>query len=188
MPAAAMNSVWGFGVVMALPLALYAGCTNETTERRGGTEVPDLTAGSGSTEAGGAGAAGAPGEAGAAGAPAIPRPVTWCAVSKVIACSCQQCHQNPPVHQAPFPILTYADTQQPYPSASSNNKLWQAMKTAVTSGYMPYLGLQDPPVEPPVQPLSAEDKATLLTWFDEGAHDEGGQVCPVTCDWTKGPP
>ncbi|MEP7048891.1 MAG: hypothetical protein ABJB12_00995, partial [Pseudomonadota bacterium] len=122
------------------------------------------------------------------GAPAIAPPVTWCAAYQVIACVCQQCHQNPPVHQAPFPIVTYADTQLPYPSASSKKKLWQQMQSVVTSGYMPYLGLEDPPVEPPVQPLSGENKATLLTWFAEGAHDEGGQACPVACDWTKGPP
>ena len=171
-------------------LTLYAGCTDQSSERRGGTDIPDLTATTTSSEAGaaGAGALGEAGAAGAAGAPAVTPPVTWCAAYKVLTCVCQQCHQNPPVNHAPFPLLTYDDTQVPYPFATSKKKLWQEMQTVVTSGYMPYMGIEDPPVDPPVQPLSDERKATLLTWLAQGAHDEGGQDCPMVCDWTKGPP
>lgn len=180
-------------MVSSALLALYPACTAQSRERRGGSDIPDLTAGSGAMlpQAGAAGEGGAfgeAGEAGAGGAPVVTPPVTWCAAYQVITCVCQQCHQNPPVNHAPFPLLTYADTQVPYPYATSKKKLWQEMQTAVTSGYMPYMGIEDPPVAPPVQPLSDERKTTLLTWFAEGAHDEGGQECPMTCDWTKGPP
>jgi hypothetical protein len=184
--AARSSSGWAWLAVVAPLLALYAGCTSQSSERRGGTDVPDLGANTAASGAGGAlGEGGASGEA---GAPAAAPPVTWCAAYNVITCVCQQCHQNPTVNQAPFPLVTYDDTQMPYQATNSKKKVWQEMQLVVASGFMPYQGIEDPPVDPPVKPLSDERKATLLTWLAQGAHDEGGQDCPMVCDWRKGPP
>ncbi len=191
MRGAVATSFWGMlAVAPVAVIALYSGCSDQASERRGGGEIPDLTAGSGMIVSAEAGAGGALGEAGAAGAAAVPPPVPWCAAYKVINCVCQQCHQNPTINGAPVdvPLVTYDDTQAPYGVASLNRKVWQEMQTVIKSGFMPFTGLEDPPVSPPVQPLDAERKATLLTWLAEGAHDEGGQDCPMACDWTKGPP
>lgn len=111
--------------------------------------------------------------------------VPWCAAYHVINCVCQQCHQNPPVHNAPIPLMTYDDTQAPLAPGSSK-QVWTIMQSYVMSGYMPFR--EDKTVMPPVQPLSAEDKNTLLSWFAQGATDLGGQDCPMDCDWSKGPP
>jgi hypothetical protein len=115
-----------------------------------------------------------------------PEPVTWCEAYKIINCSCQQCHQNPPLHGAPIPLMTYADTQAPFPNAMSSGTVWQEMQSVVGTRFMPFTG--DKTVMPPVQQLSDEQQATILGWLSQGATDLGGQSCPMTCDWSKGPP
>ena len=109
--------------------------------------------------------------------------VTWCAAYKVINCSCQQCHQSPPLNGAPMPLLTYTDTQVPFPQVPTK-KVWEEMLIVIRERSMPYL---DPMVTPPVKPLTDAQQNTLLTWLEQGAHDEGGQDCPQTCDWANPP-
>lgn len=84
-----------------------------------------------------------------------------------------------------MPLLTYENTQVGFPRPTSE-AVWKKMQRAVTSNFMPYMG--DKTVMPPVKPLTAEQKDTLLTWLSEGAHDEGGTDCPKTCDWSDGTP
>jgi hypothetical protein len=69
---------------------------------------------------------------------------------------------------------------------TSEKRVWQEMQIVIADRSMPYTG--DMTIMPPVQPLTDEQQNTLLTWLAEGAHDEGGQACPMTCDWSKGPP
>ncbi len=178
------------GLLLAVAsLSLYAGCGDQSSERHGGGGIPDLTAGGAPISGGGqtseSGAAGAS-EGGAAGEPPMSGPVPWCDAYKVINCVCQQCHQNPPVNGAPIPLMTYEDTQAPYPFATSTKKVWQEMQLVVGTGFMPYTA--DPMVMPPVKPLADEPKHTLLTWLMEGGRDEGGTDCPQTCDWSDGTP
>lgn len=155
-------------LAVLVTIALFAACgsSDVTTTHEGGGGMPTVPqAGSGNVDSG--------------------APVTWCAAYHVINCVCQQCHQNPPIHNAPVPLMTYDDTQAPL-SASSSTQVWTIMQSYVMSGYMPFR--DDKTVMPPVQPLSAEDKNTLLSWFAQGATDLGGQDCAMTCDWSKGPP
>jgi len=112
--------------------------------------------------------------------------VTWCAAYKIINCSCQQCHQSPPLNGAPIPLMTYADTQAPFPMPTSDERAWQVMQDEVRIRFMPYTG--DPTVMPPVKPLTDDQQNTLLTWLEQGAHDEGGPNCPQSCDWPKASP
>ena len=182
--------------------ALFAGCGAQRVERRGGADIPDLNGGSASSSAGSSGSptlelgggglipeSGAAGiaesEGGAAGAVVPAGPVPWCDAYKVINCVCQQCHQDPTLNGAAMPLLSYANTQAGYPRPTSS-PVWKRMQTDVTSNFMPYMG--DPTVTPPVKPLTAQQKNTLLTWLMEGAHDEGGLDCPTTCDWSDGTP
>jgi hypothetical protein len=46
---------------------------------------------------------------------------------------------------------------------------------------MPETG--NPSVTPAVKPLTEAQRSTLLDWAAQGAHDEGGRNCPMTCDW-----
>ena len=168
--------------------ALFTGCGDQSIERKGGGDIPDLNAGTVSIAAGGgqtseAGGAGAS-EGGSAGAVSNGL-VPWCDAYRVINCVCQQCHQDPTLNGAAMPLITYDNTQVGYPRPTSE-AVWKKMQRAVTSGFMPYMG--DSTVMPPVKPLSAEQKDTLLTWLMEGAHDEGGTDCTKTCDWSDGTP
>jgi hypothetical protein len=123
---------------------------------------------------------------GTSGGDGGPEPVTWCEAYKIINCVCQQCHQMPPLHGAPIPLMTYADTQAPFPNATSSGTVWQEMQSVIASRFMPFTG--DKTVMPPVQQLSDDQQATMLAWLSQGATDLGGQSCPMTCDWSKGPP
>jgi hypothetical protein len=115
-----------------------------------------------------------------------PELVQWCEAYKIINCTCQQCHQNPPLHGAPIPLMTYADTQAPFPKATSPGTVWQEMQGVIGNRFMPFTG--DATVMPPVQPLTDAQQATILAWLSQGATDLGGQKCTMTCDWSKGPP
>ena len=118
--------------------------------------------------AGGAAVGGAPSSGG----------VTFCAALTVLRDKCQRCHQSPPQHGAPMPLLTYEDTQGQY---YTTNKTWSdAIVGAVARGVMPDLTQNDPPTSlmPPVEPLTEDEKATLLDWLAEGALPEGGTNCP----------
>ena len=181
-------------LLAAAVMALYAGCSAQSTERRGGEHVPNLTAGSSPTapeagaQGGALGAAGAAGAADAGEAGALPGagPVQWCDAYQVINCVCQQCHQNPPLNGAPIPLVTYDDTQRPFPFKSSTNRVWNKMQSDVSTLVMPYMG--DDTVTPKVQPLTDDQFKTLLTWLMQGAHPEGGTECTATCDWSDGTP
>jgi len=165
---ASSTRTWIWVISACLALALPAACADQSTERRGGGALPDLTAGSGS------------GDGGAAGAHGEGR-VAWCDAYEVINCVCQQCHQNPTRNGAPMPLMTYEDTQARFPTASSSSFVWERMQIAVSNGLMPETG--NPNVEPAVKPLTDEQRDTLLGWLAQGAHDEGGRDCPQTCDW-----
>ncbi len=72
---------------------------------------------------------------------------------------CQNCHQMPPVRGAPFPFLTYEDTQQTY---FGDIKRWQRMSQVIEPDdavHMPPRTATDIP-QPTDQQLD-----TLRTWF-----------------------
>ena len=165
---------------MAVVLALYTGCGDQSTERKGGGGIPNLDAGGGGGESN-AGAAGAGAAAGAQGSP-----VPWCDAYKIINCVCQQCHRDPTLNGAAMPLMTYEDTQAPFPLPTSSTLVWEKMQVAVKSRVMPETGNSS--VVPAVKPLTDAQQNTLLNWLAQGALDEGGSNCPMTCDWSKGPP
>jgi uncharacterized membrane protein len=91
----------------------------------------------------------------------------FCDARAVVAAKCTRCHADPPVNGAPFSLVTYDDMTAPSPS-SKNPERTRAdrMLAAVESGFMPFVSLR---VEPPVEPLTCEEKATLLAWLRDGA-------------------
>ena len=178
-----MRSVVVVSVFVVGLLGLH-GCGDQSSERTGGGGIPDLTAGS--TATAGAGQTSEAGASDGGAGAAASGPVQWCDAYKVINCVCQQCHQDPPLHGAPIPLMTFEDTQAPFPVASSKEKVWQEMQQVVGNGFMPYTA--DTTIQPAVKPLDPEQKSTLLTWLAEGAHAEGGTDCPQACDWSDGTP
>lgn len=104
--------------------------------------------------------------------------IQFCDALEVARAKCQGCHTEPPKNGAPVPFLTYDDFQAPY--GASGITYGQVAIRLVKEDIMPYVTLNDPPTSlmPPVEPLTAEEKATLLGWLEQGAKPEGGTDCP----------
>jgi hypothetical protein len=84
-----------------------------------------------------------------------------CKVDDVFAAKCRRCHTIPTRHGAPFVFLTWQDMQQ----ERAGQKLPTLIARAVRSNFMPYR--MD--ANPPVLPLSDEEKQIILDWVDAGA-------------------
>lgn len=84
-----------------------------------------------------------------------------CAVDDVFASKCRRCHTIPTRHGAPFVFLTWDDTRQD----RLGQPLYTVIGRAVRSGFMPY----KVEANPPVLPLSEEEKKIILDWVDAGA-------------------
>ena len=98
----------------------------------------------------------------------------YCDARAVIQNKCVRCHSDPPQNAAPFALDTYASTQEPSPSRDNPDRIRaDRMLRAVESGFMPYTALS---LDPPVEPLTCEEKTTLLAWLRDGAPPpEGGE-------------
>lgn len=87
-----------------------------------------------------------------------------CKVDDAFAAKCRRCHTVPTRHGAPFVFLTHDDLQQ----ERAGQKLPALIGRAVRSNFMPYRI----PTNPPVQPLTDEEKQHILDWVDAGAPRE----------------
>jgi hypothetical protein len=83
----------------------------------------------------------------------------FCVARTVLRDRCQRCHQEPTLNGAPFPLLTYDDTQV---VDRKGVPRFQRMKAAIESDYMPPLFLE---LEPAVEPLEESERAALLSWL-----------------------
>jgi uncharacterized membrane protein len=91
----------------------------------------------------------------------------FCDARAVIAAKCVRCHGDPPENGAPFSLATYADVIAPAPSSKHPERTRaDRMLAAVETDLMPFTSLL---LEPPVEPLTCEEKATLLAWLRAGA-------------------
>ena len=163
-----------FAALGASVLAGACGDHEFDIDRVGGP-LPAPIAGAGG-EAGTAGSGGATVDAGSDGATVPDNPAFPCDVREIVEGVCRRCHQAMPEggHMPPFPLETWEDTQVEY----FNRPIWERMLDAVKSGFMP---LAAPPLlDPPVQPLTMEQKETMMTWLEGGAIPVDGDV--VTCD------
>ena len=160
-----------------MPLLLSIGCNSDyTLERRGGPYPSDPV---GDPPLGGSGgAAGAPttDEGGSGANPEAP--ILFCDALTVVRNKCQRCHNDPPENGAPVPFLTFEDFHAQY--GTSEFAWWEVAVGMVEDDIMPYVALNAPPfsIMPPVEPLTVEEKATLLGWLKQGALPEGGTDCP----------
>jgi uncharacterized membrane protein len=110
------------------------------------------------------------GGAGGEGAAGGGASVSFCDVLDVLERKCQRCHRDPPINGAPFPLLSYADTQSAaFPG--SETQVFEQMGFVIDSGIMPPLRL---PVEPPVEALTDDERTTLLDWVEQGAPGPSG--------------
>lgn len=98
--------------------------------------------------------------------------VTWCEAEAVLQAKCQRCHFGTPgANGAGFPLVTYQDTQ----ADMAGTPRWMKMRDVLEADFMPPKFLPD--LMPPVQPLTASEKQTLLAWLEQGALPIGGTEC-----------
>lgn len=121
----------------------------------GGAAGAAATGGSGGS-GGAAGAAGAAGAGGFGGAP--PASSLPCDVQAVLKARCQPCHQNPALHGAPMPLLTWSDV---YGNADE-------MYAKLSADEMPPPGAPD---------LSPDQASTLFTYLSLGTPPAGTVTC-----------
>lgn len=155
-----LRGIGALGVPLTLCLGLSCSSGDYELERKGGPLPPDAEApvgGSGGTADG---------------------PIAFCEALTVIRHKCQRCHGDPRQNGAPVAFLTYDDLQQPY--GESEFKWWQIAVGVVERDVMPYVALNGTPglVGGTVEPLTVDEKATLLGWLQQGALPEGGTDCP----------
>ena len=92
-----------------------------------------------------------------------------CDARRVLQVVCQGCHTAPPRNQAPFSLVTYADTQV----LVGGKPVWTYMRVVVESGAMPL---------PPVK-IDPADRDTLIRWLDAGAPTSfGPSACAPAVD------
>jgi uncharacterized membrane protein len=83
----------------------------------------------------------------------------WCAARSVLQAKCERCHQAPTQNGAPFPLVTYDDTQVVDRKGVAR---FQKMKAALESEYMPPTFLE---LEPAVESLQKAERDALLSWL-----------------------
>lgn len=154
-----IQSAFRWCTVLGFAIALGCSDGNQTPERRGGP-LPDTSNG-GSADPG-------TGDQGA---------IPGC-VLKVVQDKCQRCHGDPLTNGAPVPFLTTNDFQARY--YESDFKWWEVSVDRVGSDVMPFVALNDlpNPPKPPVEPLTEDEKTTLLGWLERGALADDSDACP----------
>ncbi len=165
---------------LALSAALAVGCDAELATRCVGGSCAELAPNTASvSSAASAGTGGAGGAGGGAacfadcdvsaagdGEGELP-----CAIEAIVESRCRHCHSDPPVNGAPFPLVTYADTQALYDSVllGESQARFALIHYAVTVDYMP---LDVAPLTPD------EERQALLAWACACAPKRApGEVC-----------
>jgi hypothetical protein len=96
--------------------------------------------------------------------PRVPNSGIPCKVDDVFAGKCRRCHTVPTRHGAPLVFLTWEDAHHD----RLGQPLYAVIGRAVRTNFMP----QRIEANPPVQPLSDDEKKIILDWVDAGAPRE----------------
>jgi hypothetical protein len=107
-------------------------------------------------------------------------------VAQVLANKCQTCHQMPTKQHAPFPLLTYAQTQAADPlSGYTGVPIWQVMHAVIQATGVPHMPFGNAPQ------LTSAEFTTLNDWLLACAlpasMDEGGAEAGTGGDGGVGP-
>lgn len=156
--------------ITATLFTAFTGCTADLTEGcLDGKCPPSTTASSSSSSSSGTGG-------GDAGVTCGPLPATGdipCDVFKIIHGTCDRCHQDPPLIGAPFPLLTYEDTQVPYDTHGKLN--YQRMREVIQPAGSPHMPYKS--VNIVVPELTPAEFATLDAWLACPTPTAQGQGC-----------
>jgi hypothetical protein len=84
-----------------------------------------------------------------------------CDVDQVLADKCRRCHGSPARHGAPLTFYKWSELHAEY----LGEPVYKRLGRAVETGFMP----NRIPANPPVEPLSPDEKRTLAAWVAAGA-------------------
>lgn len=93
---------------------------------------------------------------------AVPNSGFSCAVEAVLKAKCRRCHTQPMRHGAPFPLLTWENTRL---FVRAEAQVYLQLERVIKTGTMPFRI----PANPPIEPLTADEKWVLLDWAGRGA-------------------
>ena len=99
------------------------------------------------------------------------QPPTWCEIQSILALKCQRCHDSPARHGAPFALISYDDTQL---LDKKGNARFERIAVVVEERSMPAQVIK---LDPPVEPLQDEERATILDWCAQGGALTGNANC-----------
>jgi uncharacterized membrane protein len=149
------RALWWVAVV-ATSLPACANATQDHLDERSTTQQPA--------------ASGAAGE-GTGGRATDEAPPAWCAVTALLEAKCQRCHGAEPAYGAPFSLVSYEDTQV---ENRKGRPRFEAIEAALASDYMPPTFLE---LDPPVTPLTDDERSLLLAWCVSGAPGAADTEC-----------
>jgi hypothetical protein len=157
------RSFWWLGPVVALLITLLGGCEKQPRAREREAAEDKAKQRAYAAEAARIAALPLPEEP-PIEIPRVPNSGLPCRVDEVFASKCRRCHTVPTRHGAPFVFLTWEDTHQD----RLGQPLYAVIGRAVRTNFMP----QRIEANPPVQPLSDDEKKIILDWVDAGAPRE----------------
>ena len=99
-------------------------------------------------------------------------PTSWCSVQAILALKCQRCHASPAAHGAPFALVSYDDTQV---LDRKGRARFERIGSVVEEQSMP--PVNSIKLEPPVEPLQEQERATILSWYAQGGTLAGSASC-----------
>ncbi len=82
-------------------------------------------------------------------------------VNAVLVDKCQGCHSGPPQHHAPFPLVSFEDTQEQF--GLTSKRKWQRMSEVIAPDGLPHMPYGTAP------PLTSDEMTTLQSWFGKCA-------------------
>ena len=92
-------------------------------------------------------------------------------VQAVLEAKCHRCHGAVLKHEAPIHLLTLDQIHR----VIDGTPVYARMRYALENDLMPATFIPD---DPPVEPLTADEKATLLAWVTGGAKGVTNPQCP----------
>lgn len=111
-----------------------------------------------------------------------------CDVADVLDRRCRLCHSDPPTHDVPMALVTYADLMKPSKKKPDLKRIEYAVERVQSATD------QMPPL--PSDPLDAKDIAVLAAWLKDGLPKgdcapkhgpyDGPPVCTTNEHWTQG--
>jgi hypothetical protein len=85
-----------------------------------------------------------------------------CDVQAALDAKCNRCHDASLAFGAPYPLTSF----ESFHEVHGTQPVYASVKAVIEDDYMPPVGV---PAEPPIEPLTAAERSTLIDWLDAEA-------------------